>query len=97
MNNTKAMQAVAVAAIEWNRARLVRIAIVKQQADKLRWFRVGTVDDARKAEAKAKAALRKACAVADPASVVIDLVPIPQESLGGLTRGGGFSILNTDQ
>ena len=41
----------------------------------LKHYSVPAVNDARQAEAKAKAALRKACAAADPASVVIDASP----------------------
>ena len=73
--NNRTMQAVAVAAIEWNRARLVRIAVMKQYAEALKHYSVPAVNDARQAEAKAKAALRKACAAADPASVVINVTP----------------------
>ncbi|WOP14513.1 hypothetical protein [Ottowia sp. SB7-C50] len=69
----KAMQAAAVAAIEWNRARLVRIAVTKQHAEALKHYSVPAVNDARRQETKAKARLRAACAVADPTSVVIDV------------------------
>ena len=100
MNNTKAMQAVAVAAIQWNRARLLRIAIAKRvPADWRHPQHMAASDvlaEARRAEAKAKAALRKACGAADPASVVIDLVPMPQKSVGGQTRGGGSQFSVTD-
>lgn len=66
---------VAIAAIAWNRARLVRVATAKRV---LPWPHPQhqLTDDAlrysRKAEAKALAALRKACASADPAAITID-------------------------
>ena len=68
------MEAVAVAAIAWNRARLQRIAAAKVvpagvlgYSPKEHRLRV-----ARKAEAQAKAHLRKMCAKADPTCVVIE-------------------------
>ncbi|AEB85519.1 hypothetical protein [Alicycliphilus denitrificans] len=66
------LENVAAAALAWNRARLHRIAVTKQNADALRWATVPEVNDARKAEATAKARLRKACAAADPGSLTID-------------------------
>ena len=75
LSASKSQQAVADAAIAWNRARLVRIA----PASEVKFLHI-------------KAQLRKACAAADPASVVIDLVPIPRKSLGGGARGGGVSF-----
>lgn len=73
MKNTAQLEAVAAAALAWNRARLHRIAVTKKNADALRWFTVPVVNDARKAEATAKARLRKACAAADPASLTLDV------------------------
>ena len=70
---TAQLEAVAAAALAWNRARLHRIAVTKQHAEALRWFTVAVVNDARKAEAAAKARLRKACAAADPASRTLDV------------------------
>lgn len=70
---TAQLEAVAAAALAWNRARLHRIAVTKQHAEALRWFTVPVVNDARKAEAAAKARLRKACAAADPASLTLDV------------------------
>lgn len=64
--NETALATVAAVALAWNRARLHRIAVTKEHAEALRWFTVPEVDAARKAEAAAKARLRKACAAADP-------------------------------
>lgn len=79
------MEAVAAAAIAWNRARLARIAIAKQVPP---WPLPGhTEGEAMKrqalgAEAKAKAALRKACMAADPKAVVLDVeARAPRRSL----------------
>lgn len=70
---SRELDAVAHAALAWNRARLARIAVVKQYAEALRYYSVPEVNDARRAETKAKAALRKACAAADPASLTLDV------------------------
>lgn len=76
MNQTAQLEAVAAAALAWNRARLARIAIAKRVPHLLH-PRHGaasrTLDAARKTEAQAKARLRKACAAADPASLTIDV------------------------
>ena len=69
--------AVAAAALAWNRARLVRIATAKR-ADMP--HPLGRLEQARKAESKAKAALRKACAKADPAPLTIDAEPLPAKA-----------------
>lgn len=65
----KALEAVALAALAWNRARLVRIKVAKRvPVDYLHpayTLAQRHLDAARKAEAKAKAALRSACAKAD--------------------------------
>jgi len=37
---TAQLEAVAAAALAWNRARLHRIAVTKQHAEALRWFTV---------------------------------------------------------
>lgn len=64
------------AALAWNRARLRRITIRNAlptnvfSHEYLRGF--PALDRARKDEAKAKAALRKACAAADPGCTVIE-------------------------
>lgn len=82
------LQAVAAAALEWNRARLRRIAVRKAlPADVfseayMRGYLV--LDTARTAEAKAKAALRRACEAADPRPIVLDVqaheTPLPRLS-----------------
>ncbi|ARU04755.1 hypothetical protein CCO03_08755 [Comamonas serinivorans] len=69
-----AIETVAEAAIAWNRARLHRIAVARsvpslaigysEQEHQLRL--------AKKAEAQAKAYLRKICAKADPTCVVLE-------------------------
>lgn len=70
------MQTVAAAALAWNRARLRRIEVAKRVPE---WPHAQhaaasrALDDARKAEAQAKAALRKACQRADPACMTIDV------------------------
>lgn len=77
MNRPALLEAVAAAALAWNRSRLARIAIAKRvpewphplhaQASQLLAL-------ARKDEATAKARLRKACAAAaDPASLTLDV------------------------
>lgn len=68
------MEAVAAAAIAWNRARLQRIAAAKAIPASVIGY---TAEEhamrlAKQAEAKAKAHLRKMCAKADPACVVLD-------------------------
>ena len=73
MKHTTQLEAVAGAALAWDRGRLHRIAVTKKNADALRWFNVPVVNDARKAEAAAKARLRKACAAADPESLTVDV------------------------
>jgi len=57
----------------WHHARLHRLAVSKQFAEQMKHYTVRAVDDARKAESKALAALRKACRNADPASRAIDV------------------------
>jgi hypothetical protein len=82
MKRTKELDTVAAAALAWGRARRARIAVSKvafryalfsrlhpQRAEVERAF-----DAARKAESQARAALVKACAAADPAPVVVDVV-----------------------
>ena len=64
---------VAAAAMAWHHARLHRLAVCKQYAAELRIFSVRAVEDARKAECKALAGLRKACREADPASMTFDV------------------------
>ena len=78
-----AMDAVAQAAIDWNRARLLRIAAAKavpagaigytQEEHQMRL--------AKRAEAQAKAHLRKMCAKADPACVVLDVRAAPPKRM----------------
>lgn len=68
------MEAVAAAAIAWNRARLQRIVAAKAVPAGALCY---TTEEhalrlAKQAEAKAKAHLRKMCAKADPACVVLD-------------------------
>jgi len=76
MNQTALLEAVAAAALAWNRARLRRIEVSKRVPD---WphpqhaMASRTLDNARKAEAQAKARLRKACAAADPASLTLEV------------------------
>lgn len=78
--------AVAAAALAWNRARLVRIAAGKRanrapHALHPDYFKAGAaLTQARKDEAQAKAALRKACAKADPAPLTIDAEPLPAKA-----------------
>ncbi|WP_156914010.1 hypothetical protein [Comamonas badia] len=71
------LQAVATAALAWNRARLRRIAMAKRVPGSFLHPHYGRASqglaDARKEEAAAKARLRKACAAADPASLTIDV------------------------
>lgn len=71
------LQKVAEAALAWNRARLLRIAVRKALPEDVfsRAYLSGFpyLDSARKAEARAKANLRKACAAADPGCTVIDV------------------------
>jgi len=76
MNQSALLEALAVAALAWNRARLRRIEAAKrvpgwQHPQHAKASRA--LDDARKAEAQAKARLRKACAAADPVSLTIDV------------------------
>lgn len=76
MNQTAHLEAVAAAALAWNRARLVRIAIAKrvpQWPNPLHTRASQMLALARKDEATAKARLRKACAAADPASMTLDV------------------------
>lgn len=78
------MESVARAAIAWNCARLLRIAAAKAVPTGV----IGYTPEehrmriAKKAEAQAKAHLRKMCAQADPACVVLDVEAIsPRQSL----------------
>lgn len=73
------LQAVALAALEWNRARLARIEVAKRVPD---WPHPAHTAASRVlAEAQAKATLRKACQRADPACMTIDVVALlPDES-----------------
>ena len=76
MNQTALFEAVAAAALEWNRARLARIAIAKRVPEwphPLHTRASQALALARKVEATAKARLRKACADADPASLTLDV------------------------
>lgn len=76
MNQTAQLEAVAAAALVWNRARLARIAIAKRVPEwphRLHARASQALALARKAEATAKARLRKACAAADPASLTLDV------------------------
>ena len=76
MNQTAQLEAVAAAALAWNRARLDRIAIAKRVPEwphPLHARASQALGLARKAEATAKARLRKACAAADPASLTLDV------------------------
>lgn len=76
MNQTAQLEAVAAAALAWNRARLERIEIARRVPE---WrhpqhaMASRALSSARKAEATAKARLRKACAAADPASRTLDV------------------------
>ena len=68
------LEAVAKAAIDWNRARLRRIAAGKAVPANVIGY---TAEEhrlriAKKDEAQAKAHLRKMCAKADPTCVVLD-------------------------
>lgn len=78
------LEIVAAAAIAWNRARLQRIAAAKEVPIGALGY---TAEEhrlrlAKAAEARAKAALRKACAAADPKAVVLDVeVRAPIRSL----------------
>lgn len=78
-----AMDAVAQAAIDWNRARLVRIAAAKAvPADVIGYTQEEhQMRLAKRAEAHAKAHLRKMCAKADPACVVLDVRAAPPKRL----------------
>ena len=76
MNQTAQLEAVAAAALAWNRARLARIAIAKRVPEWPHpWHARAShlLALARKDEATAKARLRKACAAADPASLTFDV------------------------
>ena len=76
MNQTAQLEAVAAAALAWNRARLARIAIAKRVPEwphPLHTRASQMLALARKDEATAKARLRKACADADPASLTLDV------------------------
>jgi hypothetical protein len=82
----KDTDAVAAAAIEWNRARLRRIAAAKRVPDGLFHPDYSRAETARawalKAEARALAKLRKACAAADPAPFTIEAKLAPQRAIG---------------
>lgn len=72
--------AVAAAALAWNRARLARIALAKLTPPwphPLHFQAEHALKQARKAETQALAALRRACAKADPAPITIDADPLP--------------------
>ena len=77
MNQTALLEAVAAAALAWNRARLTPIEVARRVPD---WrhpqhaMASRTLGNARKAEAQAKARLRKACRRADPACMVVDVL-----------------------
>lgn len=74
--NKSTIEAVAAAALAWNRARLRRIEAAKRVPPFLHPQHATAsraLDAARKAEAQAKAALRKACAAADPASLTLEV------------------------
>ena len=76
MNHTAQLEAVAAAALAWNRARLARIAIAKRVPEwphPLHTRASQALALARKVEATAKARLRKACAAADPASLTLEV------------------------
>ncbi|WP_146033768.1 hypothetical protein [Alicycliphilus denitrificans] len=76
MNQTALLEALAAAALAWNRARLARIAIAKRVPEwphPLHARASQILALARKDEATAKARLRKACAAADPASLTLDV------------------------
>ena len=86
MHRDNKLATVAAAALAWNRARLVRIAIAKQVPP---WPLPGYAQGdaikrkAQGAEAKALAALRKACTAADPIPITIDAEPLPVAKLEG--------------
>ena len=70
------MDEVAQAAIEWNRARLKRIATAKNSGGDTRLYQFkdrSEFEQARAEEAIAKARLRKACQKADPQCQVINV------------------------
>lgn len=75
--NRDPMSDVAATALAWNRARLRRLAAEKQLPRDpwaLGYSHLSqALSQARQAEARAKAVLRKACTAADPACVVIDV------------------------
>lgn len=81
---------VAAAALAWNRARLARIAAAKRV---VQWPHPDyhqkqiALATSRKAEAKALAALRKACAAVEPAPITIDADLLPVGVLEGLNDG----------
>ncbi|MGQ8880773.1 hypothetical protein ACUTR7_24890 [Delftia sp. NA_296.1] len=68
------MEAVAAAAIAWNRARLQRITAAKAVPAGALCYTAEehTMRLAKQAEARAKAQLRKMCAKADPTCVVLE-------------------------
>lgn len=68
------LEAVAKAAIDWNRARLQHIAAGKAVPTNVIGYSVEEhrFRDAKSAEAGAKARLRKMCVKADPTCVVLD-------------------------
>lgn len=86
-NREQDLAAVAAAALTWNRARLVRIARAKAVNSALPWLHPlrmqaeAGLTAARQQEAQAKAALRKACTKADPATLTIDAEPLPAGAL----------------
>ena len=70
------IEEVAQAAIEWNRARLKRIAAAKEIGGDTRLYQFNdrrNFEQARAAEALAKSKLRKACQKADPQCQVINV------------------------
>ncbi len=79
-----AMQEVAEAAIAWKKARLQRITAAKAVPAGALGY---TAEEhrlrlAKAAEARAKATLRKACAAADPETVVLNVeARLPMRSL----------------
>ena len=76
MKHIAQLEAVAAAALAWNRARLARIAIAKRVPEwphPLHTRASQALALARKVEATAKARLRKACAAADPASLTLEV------------------------
>ena len=76
-----AMEEVARAAIEWNRSRLQRIAVRNALPKDVfsSEYSAGfpALDEVRKKEAAAKAALRRACMNADPSCQVFDVSASP--------------------